>query len=159
MRNFLKCQTGRASVLSWMLSGLNMHARHMACRSNVSPRTPFPTLITRELLNDNVNIDHSSAKHRRTVWLVGQAGGGRPMIFFFLNFPHPSFIPFCILEKSSHSAVFGSYLPVLPSPLHLFQFLPNRFPPVTLRTSFAIFTDWGASAWAWTCPVLCLCNL
>ncbi|KAG8013341.1 hypothetical protein GBF38_021656 [Nibea albiflora] len=37
-------------------------------------RTLFPTLITRELLNDNVNIDHSSAKHWRTVWLVGQAG-------------------------------------------------------------------------------------
>lgn len=112
-----------------MLSRLNVHARHMACRSNVSPRTPFPTLITRELLNDNVNIDHSSAKHWSTVWLVGLAQGEHPMIFFKKrkNFPLPRFIPFCVSGKSSDSAVFSSCL-FLPH-FHLL-YIPFNFYPV-----------------------------
>lgn len=36
----------------YTLSWLKKHVRHMVRMSNVSPRTPFPTLITRELLND-----------------------------------------------------------------------------------------------------------
>lgn len=119
VRNFLKCQATRTSVLFCMLSGLNMHAKHMPCRSNASPRTHFPTLITRELLNDNVNIDHSSAKHCSTVRLVGQVRERRAMIFFF-SFFFTFLIPHSLHpEKRSDSAVLSTYLPVVPSPLHL----------------------------------------
>ena len=112
--------------------------------SLLGPPPPFfPVLITRELLNDSVSIDHSSAKHRRTVWLVGQARRGHAMIFFFFsNFPHSSFIPFYIPERKAPTQ---QYSPLTFLYFHLpyisFNFSPIAFHAVASRTSFAIFTD------------------
>lgn len=64
------------------------------------------------------------------------------MISFYLNLPHPSFIPFCILLESYDSAVFSLSLPVLPSFLLLFPFVSSCFSPFLLCANFATFIAW-----------------
>ncbi|CAB1432525.1 unnamed protein product [Pleuronectes platessa] len=62
--------------------GIVAMGRHSCCRCIGQTQTetgrletPFPTLITRELLNDNVNIDHSAEKHWRTCAVSAEAEG------------------------------------------------------------------------------------